>query len=120
VTLRVLLVLALASVAWAQVRSQVDQVGPKLPPKDKKCDVQFFQDKPPEAAHEAVADIRVYITRNKLVTKAASTSEDAKREFQKQACRVGADAVLIAQPTVSNSGESQTFYIKGTAIHFTK
>ena len=117
---RLSLVVFLAVGLSAQTRSVVDLTGPKLPARDKKCEIQFFDGKAPDSPHEVVGHIRVYISRDKLVSRSESPVDHAKPEFQKQACRIGADAVVLVQQTVSNSGEFQTLYVKGDAIHFTK
>jgi len=104
----------------AQSRSMVDVTGPKLPARDKNCEIQFFVGKAPDTAHETVGHIRVYISRDKLVSRSESPVDHTKPEFRKRACRIGADAVVLVQQTVSNSGEFQTLYVKGDAIHFTK
>jgi hypothetical protein len=115
-----LAVLFLAVGVSAQTRSVVDLTGPKLPARDKKCEIQFFDGKAPDSPHEVIGHIRVYISRDKLVSRSESPVDRAKPEFQKRACRIGADAVVLVQQTVSNSGEFQTLYVKGDAIHFTK
>lgn len=101
----------------AQVTSKVDLVGPKLPARGKHCEVQFFSMEP-ETPHQIIAHIRVYISRNKLLSRSESGVDSAKPEFQRQACRIGADAVVLVQQTTSNSNETQTLYVKGDAIHF--
>jgi len=111
--------LFLAVSLWAQ-RSVVDVTGPKLPPREKKCEIQFFDEKEPDTPHETIGHIRVYISRDKLGGGSATPVERAKPEFRKRACQMGADAVVLIQKTVSNSGEFQTLYVKGEAIHFTK
>jgi hypothetical protein len=115
-----LAVLFLTAGLSAQARSVVDLTGPKLHARDKKCEIQFFDGKAPDSPHEVVGHIRVYISRDKLLSRSESPIDHAKPEFQKQACRIGADAVVLMQQTVSNSGEFQTLYVKGDAIHFTK
>ena len=104
----------------AQTRSVVDLTGPKLPARDKKCEIQFFDGKAPDSPHEIVGHIRVYISRDKLASRSETPVDRAKPEFRKRACRMGADAVVLVRQTVSNSGEFQTLYVKGDAIRFTK
>ena len=114
-----LLAVSLAGGLCAQARSKVELAGPKLPPKAKNCNVEFFSLKAPDKPHEVVAHIRVYITRNKVMSNRREDSVDkAKPELQKQACKVGADAVVIGEPVVSNSNEAQTLYVKGEALQY--
>jgi hypothetical protein len=114
------LVLFLAAGASAQTRSMVDLAGPTLPARDKKCEIQFFDGKAPDSPHEIVGHIRVYVSRDKLASRSETPVDQTKPEFRKRACKIGADAVVLVQQTVSNSGEFQTLYVKGDAIHFTK
>lgn len=102
----------------AQTRSVVDLAGPKVPARDKKCEIQFFDTTAPNSPYEVLGHIRVYVSRDKLVSGSKTPVDRTKPEFQKQACRIGADAVVLVQQTVSNSGEFQTLYVKGDAIHF--
>ncbi len=114
------LLLCSAAGVWAQTRSMVELAGPKLPAREKKCEIQFFEGKAPDSPHEIVGHIRVYVSRDKFTSHAETGVDRSKPEFRKQACRMGADAVVLTQQAVSNSGEFQTLYVKGDAIHFTK
>ena len=42
--------------------------------------------------------------------------EDAIPEFRKQACQLGATAVIVLQQTFSRSGEFKLLYVKGNAV----
>ncbi len=115
-----LVVFLAVGLSSAQTRSVVDLTGPRLPARDKKCEIQFFDGKAPDSPYEILGHIRVYISRDKLVSSSETPIDHTKPEFRKRACRMGADAVVLVQQTVSNSGEFQTLYVKGDAIHFTK
>ena len=78
-----------------------------------------FLDKTPERAHEVVATIQVYVRRNKITMGRQAVYEEAQPEFRKQACKLGAEALIIRQQTVSHSGEFKLLYVKGDAIIFT-
>ena len=113
------LALVLAQGLFSGVRSTVERKGPPKPPRPKDCEVEFF-DKAPQRAHEVVGTIQVYVRRNKITMGRRAVYEEAQPEFQKQACKLGAEALVIRQQTVSHSGEFKLLYVKGDAIFFTE
>ena len=104
---------------FSGVRSTVERKGTPKPPRPKDCEVQFF-DKAPQRAHEVVGTIQVYVRRNKITMGRQAVYEEAQPEFRKQACKLGAEALVIRQQTVSHSGEFKLLYVKGDAIFFTE
>ncbi|MFN0165756.1 MAG: hypothetical protein ACKV22_04930 [Bryobacteraceae bacterium] len=115
---RLVLALALGGL-FSGVRSNVERTGIKRPPREKNCAIQLFDAKAPEGAHEALGRIHVYVRRNKLTMGRRAVYEEAEPELQKQACQLGADGVVVAQQTLSHSGEFKLLYVRGDAIHFT-
>lgn len=111
------LALVLAQGLFSGVRSTVERKGPARPPRPKDCEVQFFE-KAPERAHEVIGTIQVYVRRNKITMGRQAVYEEAQPEFRKQACKLGAEALVIRQQTVSHSGEFKLLYVKGDAILF--
>ena len=113
------LALVLAQGLFSGVRSTVQRKGPPRSPLSKDCEVQFF-DKAPQRTHEVVGTIQVYVRRNKITMGRQAVYEEAQPEFRKQACKLGANALVIVQQTVSHSGEFKLLYVKGDAIFFTE
>ena len=114
--------LLLASVffgLFSGVRSTVDRRGPPRPPRDKDCNIEFMDSKGTERPHDVLGTIEVYVRRNKITMGREATYEEAIPEFRKQACKLGADAVVVLRQTVSHSGEFRLLYVKGEAIGFT-
>lgn len=104
---------------FSGVRSKVELVGPKRPARPPNCEVEIFSDSKPEKRYEVVARIDVYVRRNKVTQGRQAVYEEAVPELRKQACKVGADAVIVLRQTVSSSGEFKLLYVKAEAIHFT-
>jgi hypothetical protein len=119
-TAALLLALALAQGLFSGVRSRVERTGPERPPREKNCAVQFFDGNAPNRPHETLAVIHVWVRRNKLTMGRRAVYEESEPEFQKQACRVGADALIVLQQTVSHSGEFKLLYVKAQAMRFTE
>ena len=117
-----LILVCLAASALAQfsgVRSKVELVGAKRPAKPPNCEIKIFSENKPEKRYEVVARIDVYVRRNKITQGRQATYEEAAPELKKQACKAGADAVIVLRQTVSSSGEFKVLYVKAEAIHFT-
>lgn len=114
-----LVAIALAGGLFSGVRSKVERTGPSRPAREKNCEIQFVQQKAPERAHEVLGRIHVWIRRNKLTMGRRAVYEEAEPEFQKQACQLGADALVVVQQTISHSGEFKLLYVKADAIRFT-
>jgi len=81
--------------------------------------MEIFGENKPEKRYEVVARIDVYVRRNKITQGRQATYEEAAPELKKQACKAGADAVIVLRQTVSSSGEFKVLYVKAEAIHFT-
>lgn len=113
------LLLAFALVVFSGVRSKVERTGVRRPAREKNCAIEMFEAKAPDRAHQSLGRIHVYVRRNKLTMGRRAVYEEAEPELQKQACQLGADGVIIAQQTVSHSGEFKLLYVRGDAIHFT-
>ena len=115
-------ILSLAALAFGQfsgVRSKVEHVGPKRPARPPSCEVAFFNKSKPERPYEVVARIDVYVRRNKITQGCQAIYDEAMPELKKQACQVGADAIIALRHTVSSSGEFKLLYVKAEAIHYT-
>jgi len=104
---------------FSGVRSTVDRKGPSRPPRDKDCNIEFFDNKGTERLHEVLGTIQVYVRRNEITMGREATYEEAIPEFRKQACKLAAAAVVVLRQTVSHSGEFKLLYVKGDAIVFT-
>jgi hypothetical protein len=104
---------------FSGVRSKVELVGDKRPAKPPNCEVEIFGENKPEKKYEVVARMDVYVRRNKITQGRQATYEEAVPELKKQACKAGADAVIVLRQTVSSSGEFKLLYVKAEAIHFT-
>ena len=116
---RLLMAVALAAGLFSGVRSKVERTGLSRPPREKNCEIQFSQQKAPEREHEVLGRIEVWVRRNKLTMGRRAVYEEAEPELQKQACQLGAEAVVVVQQTVSHSGEFKLLYVKSHAIRFT-
>jgi uncharacterized protein YbjQ (UPF0145 family) len=44
--------------------------------------------------------------------------EEAEPEMRKQACKLGAEGVVVVHQTVSHSGEFKLLYVKAEAVRF--
>jgi hypothetical protein len=113
------LVTILAADLFSGVRSTVEKKGPVRPARAKDCAIEFVNGKTSERPHEVLATIQVYVRRNKITMGQKAEYEEAKPEFRKQACKLGADGLMVLQQTVSHSGEFKLLYVKGEAVHFT-
>jgi uncharacterized protein YbjQ (UPF0145 family) len=113
------LVAILAADLFSGVRSTVEKKGPVRPAREKDCAIEFVNGKTSARTHEVLATIQVYVRRNKITMGQKAEYEEAKPEFRKQACKLGADGVIVLQQTVSHSGEFKLLYVKGDAVRFT-
>jgi uncharacterized protein YbjQ (UPF0145 family) len=104
---------------FSGVRSTVERKGPPRPAHKADCTVEIFDSKGTDRPHDIVGTIQVYVRRNKITMGREATYEEAVPEFRKQACKLGADAIIVVQQTVSHSGEFKLLYVKGDAIGFT-
>lgn len=118
-TARFLLLTILAFGVFSGVRSTVERKGPLRPARKSDCTVELLDSKGTDRPHDVVGTIQVYVRRNKITMGREATYEEAVPEFRKQACKLGADAVIVVQQTVSHSGEFKLLYVKGDAIGFT-
>lgn len=111
----VLLAALLAS--CSSVTDQVHSVGPAQQPRAADCAIEIL-DKSPEKPHRVVADIDAYVRRNKITGGLRGVLEEAVPELRKQGCAAGADAVVVLNQTVSQSGEFKLLYVKAQAIRW--
>lgn len=112
------LALLLADLWFSGVRSTATRTGPTLPAREKHCDVDFIKGTESDRTHELVGTIHVYVRRNSIAMGRRGVYEEAVPEFRKQACKLGADAIVVLQQTVSHSGEFKLLYVKGDAIRY--
>lgn len=103
---------------FSGVRSEVKIVGPTLPAKPPTCEVEILENTKPTRGFETVAQIDVYVRRNKVTMGRQAVYEEAVPELKKQACRVGADGVIVLRQTVSRNGEFKLLYVKSEAFHY--
>jgi hypothetical protein len=83
------------------------------------CTVEVFLD-PPARPYEKVTDIDVYVRRNKITGGQRAVYEEAVPELKKRGCEAGADAVLVKNQTVSQSGEWKLLYVGAVAIRYSQ
>jgi len=110
--------LALASTGLSQfsgIRSKVKVVGPTLPAKPRDCEMEVTT-RESEKGYEKVADIDVYVKRNRITRGRDASYDEAIPELKKQGCKVGGDLVVVLRQVVSQSGEFKLLYIKAIAI----
>ena len=108
--------LLFADVLFSGVRSNVERKGPVLPPREKDCPIEFINSDKTDPAHEVIGTIQVYVRRNNITMGRHAVYEEAVPEFRKQACKLGATAVIVLQQTVSRSGEFKLLYVKADAV----
>ncbi|MGB7621519.1 MAG: hypothetical protein WBN92_04135 [Terriglobia bacterium] len=104
---------------FSGVRSEVKIVGPALAARPLDCEIEVLEDSKPLDPFETVAQIDVYVRRNKVTRGRQGVFEEALPELKKQACRVGADGVMVLRQTVSHNGEFKLLYVKSEAFHYT-
>jgi hypothetical protein len=110
--------LLFADLWFSGVRSTVERKGPVFPPREKSCLIDFIDDVKPDQAHDVLGTIQVYVRRNGITMGRRAVYEEAVPEFRKQACKLGANAVLVSQQVVSRSGEFKLLYARGEAIRY--
>lgn len=118
-TSRLLIFVLLAFGLFSGVRSKVEHKGPPQPAHKGDCQIEFLDNKGTDRPHDVVGTIHVYVRRNKITMGREGTYEEAVPEFRKQACKLGADAVIVLQQTISHDGEFKLLYVKGDAIGYT-
>jgi hypothetical protein len=99
------------------VTDQVRPIGAALKPRPPDCNIEIL-DKNTDKPHRVVAEIDAYVRRNKLTGGLRGVLDEAIPELKKQGCAAGADAVVVLNQTVSQSGEFKLLYVKAVAIHF--
>ena len=104
---------------FSGVRSEVKMVGPALPTRPPDCQIEVLEESKPLNPYETVAQIDVYVRRNKVTRGRQGVFEEALPELKRQACRVGADGVMVLRQTVSHNGEFKLLYVKSEAFHYT-
>ena len=118
-TAAMLLSLLLLGGLFSGVRSKVDRTGPPRPARGKNCEISFLDGEKPNRPHEVLGRIQIWVTRNKITRETDTKVEAAQPEFRKQACKLGAEAVVINSKTVSHSGEFKLLYLRADAVRFT-
>lgn len=105
--------------ACSGVSSQAAPVAVPLAVRSSACDIEILLDKP-SRAFEKITDIDVYVRRNKITGGQRAVYEEAVPELKKRGCEAGADAVLVKNQTVSQSGEWKLLYVGAVAIRYTR
>jgi hypothetical protein len=111
------LALLLLLQVFSGVRSTVERKGPKLPQRERNCQLEFLEASA-ERPREVVGVIQVWVTRNKITMGRQAVYEEAEPEIRKQACKLGAEGVVVEQQTVSHTGEFKLLYVKAEAVRF--
>lgn len=101
----------------SSVTNQVQYTGSRLAAKPENCAIEIF-DKTTQKPHRVVAEIDAYVRRNKLTGGLQGVYEEAVPELRKQGCAAGADAVIVLNQAVSNSGEFKLLYVKAVAVQW--
>lgn len=115
-TVALILILLLGGL-FSGVRSTVQRTGPLLPSREQDCPIEFLQARD-ERPRETVGVIQVWVRRNKITMGRQAVYEEAVPEIRKQACKLGADAAVVGQQTVSHSGEFKLLYVQVQAVRF--
>jgi len=102
---------------FSGVRSTVQRTGPPLPAREKDCQLEFLDTKA-ERRREVVGVIQVWVRRNKITMGRQAVYEETVPEMRKQACKLGAEGLVVVQQTVSHSGEFKLLYVKAEAVCF--
>lgn len=111
------LVLLFMMQLFSGVRSTVQRTGPALPQREKDCQIEFLDAKL-QRPREVVGVIQVWVRRNKITMGRQAVYEEAVPEMRKQACKLGAEGVVLVHQTVSHSGEFKLLYVKAQAVRF--
>ena len=101
----------------SSVSNQVHVVDSRFAAKPPNCEIEII-DKSTSRPHTVVAEIDAYVRRNKLTGDLQGVFEEAVPELKRQGCAAGADAVIVLNQTVSQSGEFKLLYVKAVAIHY--
>ena len=105
--------------ACSGVSSQATPVAVPLAVRSSACDVEILLDKP-SRAFQRITDIDVYVRRNKITGGQRAVYEEAIPELKKRGCEAGADAVLVKNQTLSQSGEWKLLYVGAVAIRYAR
>lgn len=103
--------------ACSGVTQKVEVVGAPLPARPPSCPIEILTQSP-DRSYRVVANIDAYVRRNKVTGGSRGVLEDALPELRKQGCAAGADAVVVLNRTVSQSGELKLLYVKAVAIQY--
>lgn len=107
----------LAVLACSGVTRNVEVVGAPLAARPPSCPIEILAESP-DRSYRVVANIDAYVRRNKATGGPRGVLEDALPELRKQGCAAGADAVVVLNQTVSQSGEFKLLYVKAVAIQY--
>jgi hypothetical protein len=90
------------------------------PSKDARCAVEIFPTRQsrPTRPYTVVTKAESHIERNFFFGGTASLDDDAYGELRAQACKVGADAVLIDDVIQSDAGEFSHIHLWATLVRF--
>jgi hypothetical protein len=103
--------------ACSGVTREVEVVGAPLATRPPSCPIEVLAESP-DRSYRVVANIDAYVRRNKVTGGPRGVLDDALPELRKQGCAAGADAVVVLNQTVSQSGEFKLLYVKAVAIQY--
>jgi hypothetical protein len=85
------------------------------------CRVEIYPDrkKKPERPYEIITRAESHVQRNFFFGGKATLDDDAYTELRKQACRVGADAILIEDVIESKASEFSHIHLWAELVRFT-
>jgi hypothetical protein len=107
-----LLVVALAVISGCAINSQVTRSSQKsFAAKSDSCNIEFFRTQRPAVAYDEIGAIH-------LAGSVMESAADAQEALRKQACALGADAVIITDEVyqVPNVG----LRVTGTAVAYSQ
>ncbi len=112
----------LALVAWAcSTTTTLTAPTASNARRSEDCSVEIYPDrlKKPERPYEVVTRAESHIQRNLFFGGKATLDDDAYTELRKQACRAGADAILIEDVIESKANEFSHIHLWAELVRFT-
>ena len=115
--MRTAVVLLLLSEFIVGTHSTVERRGPPLPPREKGCQLEFL-DAQSARPRDVIGVVQVWVRKENFTLGPQAVYKEAMPEMRKQACKLGAEGVVVLRQTVSSSGEFKLLYVKAEAVRF--
>lgn len=115
ICLFVILLVGVLITSCSSTQTRYVMLDETYPSRSEDCDIDVFRTDRPSIEFVKISRVDVHVEKTYFMK---SGFEDALPDLKKQACRSGADAIIVVQERSSEVGETYIYHVTATGIKY--